>query len=51
VLGEPLTGRMVAAFALILAGSVLATRSGLRPGRPAGDAAVRDRQARLESRG
>lgn len=56
VLGEPLTGGMVAAFALILAGSVLATRSGLRHsgrrhGGPAGDGAAADRQARLESRG
>jgi drug/metabolite transporter (DMT)-like permease len=43
VLGEPLTPEIVAAFGLILAGSVLATRpgrpgmpSGPRPGRPAG---------------
>ena len=34
VLGEPLTPEIVAAFALILAGSVLATRSGLRRGAP-----------------
>jgi drug/metabolite transporter (DMT)-like permease len=43
VLGEPLSPEIVAAFGLILAGSVLATRpgrpgmaSGPRPGRPAG---------------
>ena len=51
VLGEPLTPEIVAAFALILAGSVLATRPGLRRGGPAGDVAVRDQQARLDSRG
>jgi drug/metabolite transporter (DMT)-like permease len=65
VLGEPLTGGMVAAFALILAGSVLATRSGRgrrglghsglgrsgpHPDGPADDDATADRQARLESR-
>jgi drug/metabolite transporter (DMT)-like permease len=47
VLGEPLTGEIVAAFGLILAGSVLATRPsrpGL-PGRP-GDPARRDRPSR-----
>jgi drug/metabolite transporter (DMT)-like permease len=51
VLGEPLTPEIVAAFALILAGSVLATRSGLRRGAPRGDVPVRDQQARLESPG
>src|ERR1017187_7095337 len=51
VLGEPLTPEIVAAFALILAGSVLATRSGLRRTGPAGDVPVRDQQARLESPG
>jgi len=51
VLGEPLTPGMVAAFALIMVGSVLATRSGLPREGPAGDVRVRDRQARLESRG
>jgi drug/metabolite transporter (DMT)-like permease len=51
VLGEPLTLGMVAAFALILAGSVFATRAGLgRPG-PAGNAAVRGGRPRLDSRG
>jgi drug/metabolite transporter (DMT)-like permease len=50
VLGEPLTPEIVAAFALILAGSVLATRSGLRRGAPPG-VPVRDQQARLESPG
>jgi drug/metabolite transporter (DMT)-like permease len=48
VLGEPLTPWMVAAFALILAGSVLATRSGQRRGGPAGDVDV---PARLETPG
>jgi hypothetical protein len=36
VLGEPLTVEIVAAFALILAGSVLATR----PGRPRAETAA-----------
>ena len=39
VLGEPLTPAIVAAFGLILAGSVLATRSG----RPGGGGALRPR--------
>ena len=43
VLGEPLTPAIVAAFVLILAGSVLATRSGLPPPRPAPDLPVPDR--------
>jgi drug/metabolite transporter (DMT)-like permease len=51
VLGEPLTPEIVAAFALILAGSVLATRSGLRRGAPHGGVPVRDQQTRLESPG
>jgi drug/metabolite transporter (DMT)-like permease len=36
ILGEPLTSEVIAAFGLILAGSVLATQAGLpgRPGRP-----------------
>jgi drug/metabolite transporter (DMT)-like permease len=51
VLGEPLTPEIVAAFALILTGSVLATRSGLRRGGPPGGVPVRDQQARLESPG
>jgi drug/metabolite transporter (DMT)-like permease len=51
VLGEPLTPEIVAAFVLILAGSVLATRSGLRRGAPHDDVRVRDQQARLESPG
>ncbi len=51
LLGEPLTPGMVAAFALIMVGSVLATRSGRPRQDPAGDVRVRDRQARLESRG
>jgi drug/metabolite transporter (DMT)-like permease len=38
VLGEPLTPAILAAFVLILAGSVLATRSGLPRSRPALDA-------------
>jgi hypothetical protein len=37
VLGEPLTPAIVAAFVLILSGSVLATRSGLPRPRPAPD--------------
>jgi drug/metabolite transporter (DMT)-like permease len=37
VLGEPLTPAIVAAFVLILSGSVLATRSGLSRPRPAPD--------------
>jgi hypothetical protein len=37
VLGEPLTPAIVAAFVLILSGSVLATRSGLPGPRPAPD--------------
>jgi len=49
VLGEPLTPWMVVAFALILAGSVLATRPGLRRGGPAAD--VDDVPARLETPG
>ena len=36
VLGEPLTAGIVAAFVLILAGSVLATRPGRPSSRPAG---------------
>ena len=51
VLGEPLTPEIVAAFALILTGSVLATRSGLRRGGPPGGVPVRDQPARLESPG
>src|SRR5450631_930252 len=51
VLGEPLTPEIIAAFGLILAGSVLATRSGLRRGAPRGGVPVRDQQARLESPG
>jgi hypothetical protein len=51
VLGEPLTPEIVAAFALILVGSVLATRSGLRREGPAGHVPVPDPQARIESRG
>ena len=37
VLGEPLTPAIVAAFVLILTGSVLATRSGLPRPQPAAD--------------
>jgi drug/metabolite transporter (DMT)-like permease len=51
VLGEPLTPEIVAAFVLILAGSVLATRSGLGRKGAAGDVAVEAKQARLESPG
>jgi drug/metabolite transporter (DMT)-like permease len=51
VLSEPLTPGMIAAFALILAGSVLATRSGTSRQDPAGHVGVAGRQARLESRG
>jgi drug/metabolite transporter (DMT)-like permease len=51
VLGEPLTPQIVAAFALILAGSVLATRSGLRRAGPADNVAVPDGRPRLDSRG
>ena len=51
VLGEPLTPEIVAAFALILAGSVLATRSGLRRSGPGGDVPVPGPDARLESPG
>ena len=40
VLGEPLTAAIVAAFALILAGSVLATRPSRPRAEPAGPAAV-----------
>ena len=40
VLGEPLTAEIVAAFALILAGSVLATRPSRQRAGPAGPAAV-----------
>jgi drug/metabolite transporter (DMT)-like permease len=36
VLHEPFTPEIAAAFALILAGSVMATRSGIRPGRRGG---------------
>jgi drug/metabolite transporter (DMT)-like permease len=45
VLGEPLTPSIVAAFALILAGSVLATRSSLRrqPAPSGGSVTVRER--------
>jgi drug/metabolite transporter (DMT)-like permease len=39
VLGEPLTPEIIAAFGLILAGSVLATRSGQPAGSGAGGAA------------
>ena len=41
VLGEPLTPEIVAAFALILTGSVLATRPGLRRKPPTGHVPVR----------
>jgi drug/metabolite transporter (DMT)-like permease len=51
VLGEPLTPEIVAAFVLILAGSVLATRSGLGRERAAGNATAADHRPRLESRG
>ena len=51
VLGEPLTPEIVAACALILAGSVLATRSGLRRSGPGGDVPVPGPDARLESPG
>jgi drug/metabolite transporter (DMT)-like permease len=51
VLGEPLTPQIVAAFALILVGSVLATRSGQRRAGPADNVAVPDGRARLDSRG
>ncbi len=51
VLGEPLTPEIVAAFALILVGSVLATRSGLRRAGPADNVAVPDGRAPLDSRG
>ena len=37
VLGEPLTSEILAAFVLILSGSVLATRSGLPRPQPARD--------------
>ena len=49
LLGEPLTAIMVVAFALILGGSVLATRPGQRPGWPApgGRAAESDDQPGL----
>ena len=44
VLGEPLTAGIVAAFALILAGSVLATRASRpRPERAAVNASVGER--------
>jgi hypothetical protein len=54
VLGEPLTPTIVAAFVLILAGSVLATRSGqprlqAAPGKPARD--VLTERAGLDSSG
>jgi drug/metabolite transporter (DMT)-like permease len=39
VLGEPLTPEIIAAFGLILAGSVLATRSGQPAGSDTGEAA------------
>jgi drug/metabolite transporter (DMT)-like permease len=42
VLGEPLTAAIVAAFVLILAGSVLATRSSRQRAGPAGPAAVNE---------
>jgi len=51
VLGEPLTPEIVAAFALILVGSVLATRSGLRREGVGGHVPVPDPQAPIESRG
>jgi drug/metabolite transporter (DMT)-like permease len=51
VLSEPLTPEMVAAFVLILAGSVLATRSGRPRGPGAADVLLRSEQARLESPG
>jgi drug/metabolite transporter (DMT)-like permease len=51
VLGEPLTPAIVAAFVLILVGSVLATRSGLRRAGPAGNVAMSDGRAPLDSRG
>ena len=47
VLGEQFTPAMAGAFALILGGSVLATRSGIRAGRPKPEQA-RD-LARLDS--
>jgi drug/metabolite transporter (DMT)-like permease len=51
VLSEPLTPEMVAAFVLILAGSVLATRSGRPRGPGAPGVPLRSQQARLESPG
>jgi drug/metabolite transporter (DMT)-like permease len=51
VLGEPLTPAIVAAFVLILVGSVLATRSGLRRAGPADNVAMSDGRAPLDSRG
>jgi drug/metabolite transporter (DMT)-like permease len=51
VLNEPLTLEMVAAFVLILAGSVLATRPGRPRGPGAADLPLRSQQARLESPG
>jgi drug/metabolite transporter (DMT)-like permease len=51
VLGEPLTPTIVAAFVLILAGSVLATRrGGPQPARPAAPITGSAGQARLDSR-